>query len=48
MCQCEVGSIEEPQVIGKILAHLQKAVLDERQAELLLRARAAPGQVRLI
>ena len=43
-----IASIEEPEVIGKILAHLQKTAPDSNQAELPLGARAPPAQVRLI
>jgi hypothetical protein len=37
-----IASIEEAQVIGKILAHLQKRVPDQQQAERPLGARAPP------
>jgi hypothetical protein len=43
-----IASIEEPQVIAKILAHLEKRAPDQRQAELPLGARAPPIQVGLI
>jgi hypothetical protein len=43
-----IASIEEPQVIEKILAHLQSTAPDPHQAELLLGSRAPPAQVRLI
>jgi hypothetical protein len=43
-----IAGIEEPQVIAKILAHLEKTAPDQRQAELSLRARAPLRQVRLI
>jgi len=35
-----IVSIEEPEVIGKILAHIQKTAPDQHQAELPLGARA--------
>ena len=37
-----------PEVIAKMLAHLQKAAPDQHQAELPLGARAPPTPVRLI
>lgn len=43
-----IASIEEPEVIAKTLAQLQKAAPDPGQAELPLGARAPPQQVRLI
>jgi hypothetical protein len=43
-----IASLEEPQVIAKILAHLQKAASDQAQCELPLGARAPPTQARLI
>jgi len=43
-----IASIEEPEVIAKILAHLQKAAPDPQQAELPLGARAPPTQALLI
>ena len=43
-----IASIEEPQVIAKILSHLQKAASDHAQCELPLGARAPPTQARLI
>jgi hypothetical protein len=43
-----IASIEEPQVIAKILAHLEKTALDQRQAKLPLGARALPTPARLI
>jgi hypothetical protein len=43
-----IASIEEPQVIGKILAHLQSTAPAPHQAELPLGVRAPPAQVRLI
>ena len=43
-----IASIEEPQVIARILAHIQKTAPDQHQAELPLGARAHPQQARLI
>jgi hypothetical protein len=43
-----IASIEEPEVIAKILAHIQKIAPDPQQAELPLGARAPPQQARLI
>jgi hypothetical protein len=43
-----IASIEEPDVIAKILAHLDKAGADQQQAELPLGAPAPPQQARLI
>src|SRR5262245_35516053 len=43
-----IASIEGPQVIATILAHLEKTSPDERQVELPLAARAPPTQARLI
>ncbi len=43
-----IASIEEPQVIARILAHLQKTASDPQQAELPLGARAPPTQARLM
>ena len=43
-----IASIEEPEVIGRILAHIQKTAPDQHQAELPLGARAPPQQARLI
>ena len=43
-----VASIEEPAVIGKILAHLERTAPDQQQAELPLGARAPPVQTRLL
>lgn len=42
-----MASIEQPEVIAKILAHLQKTAPDPQQAELPLGARAPPQQARL-
>ena len=38
-----IASIEEPQVIAKILSHLEKTAQEHYQAELPLGARAPPG-----
>ena len=43
-----IASIEEPEVIAKILAHLEKTAPDQYQAELPLGARAPPSQARLL
>jgi hypothetical protein len=43
-----IASIEEPEVIARILAHLQKTASDPQQAELPFGARAPPTQARLI
>lgn len=43
-----IASIEEPEVIARILAHIQKTAPDQHQAELPLGARAPPQQARLI
>jgi hypothetical protein len=43
-----IASIEEPQGIARILAHLEKTAADPHQAELPLGARAPPTQARLI
>jgi hypothetical protein len=43
-----IASIEEPEVIAKILAHLEKTTPDGHQVELPLGARAPPMQERLI
>jgi hypothetical protein len=37
-----IASIEEPEVIGKILAHLEKAAPNQFRSELPLGARAPP------
>ena len=48
-CQLKViASIEEPEAIAKILAHLEKTAPDQHQPELPLGARAPPTQARLI
>ena len=43
-----IASIEEPEVIAKILAHLEKTASDQHQPELPLGARAPPIQAQLI
>jgi Putative transposase len=43
-----IASIEEPQVIARILAHLETTAADPHQAELPLDARAPPTQARLM
>ena len=43
-----IASIEEPQVIAKILAHLEKTAPAQPQPELPLGARAPPSQARLL
>jgi len=43
-----IASIEEPQVIAKILAHLERTAPDHCQPELPLGARAPPAQSRLV
>jgi hypothetical protein len=43
-----IASIEQPQLIAKILAHLEKTVPDQFQAQLPLGARAPPLQASLI
>jgi Putative transposase len=43
-----IASIEEPAVIAKILAHLEKTAPDPHQAELPLGARAPPTQANLL
>jgi hypothetical protein len=43
-----IASIEEPAVIAKILAHLEKTAPDPHQAELPLGARAPPTQAHLL
>lgn len=42
-----IASIEEPEVIAKILSHLEKTAPDRYQAELPLGARALPSQASL-
>jgi hypothetical protein len=39
-----IASIEEPEVMARILAHNQKTALDQHQAELPLGARAPPNR----
>lgn len=43
-----IASIEEPEVIAKILAHLERMAADQCQTELPLGARAPPQQSRLL
>ena len=43
-----IASIEEPEVIAKILAHLKKTSSAQSQAEFPLGARAPPSQGRLL
>jgi hypothetical protein len=43
-----LASIEEPEVIAKILAHLEKTAPDQYQAEMPLGARAPLSQARLL
>ncbi len=43
-----IASIEEPAVIAKILAHLERTAPDHYQPELPLGARAPPAQSRLV
>lgn len=43
-----IVSIAEPEVVAKILAHLEKTAPDQHQSELPLGARAPPSQVRLL
>jgi hypothetical protein len=43
-----IASIEEPELIAKILAHREKSAPDQSQFELPLGARAPPTQARLI
>jgi hypothetical protein len=43
-----IVSIEETQVIAKILAHPERTALDHYQPELPLGARAPPAQSRLV
>jgi pyruvate/2-oxoglutarate dehydrogenase complex dihydrolipoamide acyltransferase (E2) component len=42
-----IASIEEPEVVAKILAHLERTAPEAHQAELPLGARAPPGQASL-
>ncbi len=43
-----IASIQEPAVIAKILAHLERTAPDQYQPELPLGARAPPVQSRLL
>jgi len=43
-----IASIEEPAVIAKILAHLERSAPEQYQPELPLGARAPPAQSRLL
>jgi hypothetical protein len=43
-----IASIEEPEVIAKILAHLERTARDQFQPELPLGARAPPPPARLL
>ena len=43
-----IASIEEPDVIAKILAHLERTAPQQVQSELPLGARAPPSQSRLL
>jgi hypothetical protein len=43
-----IASIEQPEVIAKILAHLQRTAPEQYRFELPLKARAPPWQSRLI
>ncbi len=43
-----IASIEEPEVIAKILAHQEKTAPDQHEAELPLGARAPPSRARLL
>jgi hypothetical protein len=43
-----IASIEESEVIARILAHLEKTAPDQSQPELPLGARAPPSQARLL
>ena len=43
-----LASIEEPEVIAKILAHLQKTAPDQSPPKLPLGARAPPSQASLL
>ena len=43
-CSANIASIEEPAVIAKILAHLERKALEQYPCELPLRARAPPAQ----
>ena len=43
-----IAGIEEPEVIAKILAHLEKTAPDQHQAELPFGSLAPPSQARLL
>ena len=43
-----IASIEEPQLIAKILSHLERAAPGQYQSELALGARGPPGQSSLL
>jgi hypothetical protein len=43
-----IASIEEPQLIAKILSHLERTAPEQSQSELALRARGPPGQSSLL
>lgn len=43
-----IASIEEPEVIAKILAHLERSAPEQCPVALPLGARAPPGQGRLL
>jgi hypothetical protein len=43
-----IASIEEPQVIARILAHLEKTVPDQHPADLPLGAQAQPSQASML
>jgi hypothetical protein len=43
-----IASIEEPEVLAKILAHLERTAPEQYSAELPLGARALPGQASLL
>lgn len=43
-----IASIEEPQVIARILSHLERRACDLEQAQLPLGARAPPSQPKLL
>jgi hypothetical protein len=43
-----IASIEEPQLIAKILSHLERAAPEQYQSELPLVARGPPAQSRLL
>jgi Zn-finger nucleic acid-binding protein len=43
-----IASIEEPEVIAKILSHLERSVPGQHQTELPLGARGPPGQAGLL